>query len=115
MFYKNKFFTDYKALKRDLRSEDSDTGTDILVNAPPGFDKPSPPLSHPDHLHRRHHSLHQRKFRRHPDSLGSDGTESSADEEDQNRLTSLSRRRTKSADGRGRENEIKVFMLGYNK
>ncbi|XP_033740068.1 LOW QUALITY PROTEIN: uncharacterized protein LOC117327264 [Pecten maximus] len=93
---------EYIALRKSTYAEDkgdvSDTGTDILVNAQP-FDKQMvPPSPQRSELHPRHHSSNHRRHRRRHDSLQSDGSDSSADDVDE-QITSL-RRRSKSADGR---------------
>ncbi|XP_069142243.1 dentin sialophosphoprotein-like isoform X3 [Argopecten irradians] len=92
------FIAARKSAYADEKGDESDTGTDILVNAQP-FDKqmvsPSPQRSE---LHRRHHSSNHRRHRRRHDSLQSDGSDSSGDNIEE-QITSL-RRRSKSADGR---------------
>ncbi|XP_021341406.1 uncharacterized protein LOC110442231 isoform X3 [Mizuhopecten yessoensis] len=93
---------DYTVLRKktyaDDKADESDTGTDILVNAQP-FDKQmAPPSPQRSELHRRHNSSTHRRHRRRHDSLGSEGSDSSANDIDE-QITSL-RRRSKSADGR---------------
>ena len=78
--------------------EDSDTGTDILVNT--RLQDVSPRLSptSPEPLHRRS-GTHQYGYCRRRDSLGSEGSLS----EDETEKPFSKHPRSKSADGRGNE------------
>lgn len=92
--------TGYDGMKKSSLyqdGEESDTGTDILVNTKLQDISPRLSPSTPEPLHRRTGS-HQYGYRRRRDSLGSEG---SLSEEEMEKPAFSKHPRSKSADGRG--------------
>lgn len=93
--------TGYDGIKKSSLyqdGEESDTGTDILVNTKLQDISPRLSPTTPEPLHRRTGS-HQYGYRRRRDSLGSEG---SLSEEEMEKPAFSKHPRSKSADGRGR-------------
>lgn len=94
--YQNKGYDGMKKSSLYQDGEESDTGTDILVNTKLQDISPRLSPSTPEPLHRRTGS-HQYGYRRRRDSLGSEG---SLSEEEMEKPTFSKHPRSKSADGR---------------